>query len=114
MKVLILDESRKRRATLSDRLSQRSHEVSGTSVSGEFMELVGKQGYDMVILDVESWQRGRSIYNYFGVGKRLASTPIIFLNAPENFVSVTERSRNEGDRVFHRPFDLDTVVDSVG
>jgi DNA-binding response OmpR family regulator len=114
MNVLILDESRKRRANIADRLSQKNHSVSVSSISGEFLELMNQGAYDMVILDVESWQRGKSIYNYFGIGKRLSETPVIFLNAPDNFVSVSERPRNSGDRVFQRPFDLDAVVDSVG
>jgi len=113
VKVVILDESKKRKQQISDMLEEKGYDVVACAATGEFMETIESTSPDTILLDVESWQRGKTIYNYFKFSRKLGEIPILFYNAPENFNNIIDRSQNQHDKVFRKQVDIDEIVSNV-
>jgi len=110
MKILILDDARTRRNELADKLRKKRNDVTSIYGSNDFIDAVEKSKCDFLVLDVESWRRGKPIYERFGIAKKLEKTPILFCNAPVNFSSLGERSKHPKDRVLATPTEADAVI----
>lgn len=113
MRVLILDESRKRLHQLQEILSSKRHEVYKCENTNDFMRLINEEKPDRLLLDMESWIRGRMIYSYFRFHRKLEGLPILFYNAPESFVALGGRRRHDLDRVLYKPADIEAIVEAV-
>ena len=113
MKILILDDTRNRRSQLADALQKKRFEVTACYSTNEFIGALEKQKYDEVLLDMDSWNRGKSIYTYFGIAKRLENLPIVFYNAAMNFSILNDRPRHGKDRILFKPTDADAVLNSL-
>jgi DNA-binding NtrC family response regulator len=113
VKIVVLDESNKRKSQINDLLQDKGHEVATCSATGEFIELVETSDPDKILMDVDTWQHGIAIYTYFDFIKKLESIPIIFYNAPENFSNIVNRTQIENDKILNSPIDIDTIVQEV-
>ena len=113
MKVVIFDDTRKRRSELTDTLHKKRIEVTSFYGSNDFIDVLEKNKSDFLLLDMESWSRGKSIYNRFGIAKKLETIPIIFYNAPANFTVLNERSRHPKDRILFKQTEVAAVVASL-
>ena len=109
MKILVLDENKTRRIRLTEILEKKRHEVTACSQSNAFITAIEKN-FDTLLLDVESWNRGRAIYHYLGIGRRLAGRPIIFYNAPPEFSAIGHRPRNPKDKILVQPSEVEAIV----
>ena len=110
MKVVILDDTRKRRSELVDFLHKKRAEVTALYGSNEFIDAIDKNKFDLLLLDMESWIRGKSVYSRFGISKRLEALPIVFYNAPANFSVLQERPRHPKDRILPKPTEVETII----
>jgi DNA-binding response OmpR family regulator len=110
MKILILDDWRTRRNELTDKLRKKRDEITALCSSNDLVDTVDKVKYDIALLDLESWNRGKPIYNRFGTAKKLEKTPIIFYNAPSNFTALDNRHNHSKDRVLPKPTETDAVI----
>jgi DNA-binding NtrC family response regulator len=110
MKIIILDDWRTRRNELADKLRKKRDEVIPLYGSSEFIETVEKGKGDFLLLDLESWNRGKSIYNRFGIAKKLENIPVIFYNAHTNFSGLDARPRHSKDRILPKPTETDAVL----
>ena len=113
MDVVILDELKSRRSAIAELLEKNRYRVAQCATSNEFMNTVGSMIPGHFLVDVESWQRGRSIYAYFQIGKKIERVPVLFYNAPANFTAVNERGRHEKDYVLPKPSEPDAIVDAL-
>jgi len=113
MKILIVDDLKKRKQQIKEAIEMRHHEVSDCHLTNDFMDALENNSYDMIVLDMETWKKGKSVYNYFKVGKRLENIPIILYNAEEDTYFIPDRVRHEKDRILSKPVDVDTVIDTV-
>ncbi|MBD3392864.1 MAG: hypothetical protein GF418_12230 [Chitinivibrionales bacterium] len=113
MKVIIMEESRKRNSQIAELLERRKHQVVSCAGSGEFMEALYKGSADRILMNVEAWQRGNAMYKYFDIIRRMGATPVVFYNAPENFVNIPSREQNQGDRVLTKPVETEAVVEAL-
>lgn len=113
MNIVILDEYKKRMLQLSEILEQKGFKVKKCSCSGEFMDTVSECGPDALILDTESWLRGRVIYNYFNFIKKMSDYSVIFYNAPENFTGISNSISRYNEKIFKRKTDYDTIVEAL-
>jgi DNA-binding NtrC family response regulator len=113
MKIVILDDTRKRRNELADALQKKRYEVTACYSSNEFIGSIEKQKFDAVLLDMESWNRGKAIYNYIGLAKRLENLPIVFYNAGMNFSILNDRPRHGKDRILFKPTETEAIVNSL-
>ena len=113
MKILILDGERTRRNELADTLRTKRSEATPIHGSNAFIEAVEKGKYDLLLIDMASWCRGRPIYERFGIAKKLENTPILFYNAPPKFSALDGRSRHAKDRILPLPTETAAVVASV-
>lgn len=113
MKIVVLDESKKRKEQISEILEKKKIDVVCCSLSGEFIETVEESTPDQILMDVDSWSTGRAIYNYFGFNKKLENVPILFYNAPENFVTINSRKRHNNDRVLNKPSEVESIVQAI-
>jgi DNA-binding response OmpR family regulator len=110
MKILILDDWRTRRNELTDKLRKKRDEITALYCSNDFIDSVDKAKYDIALMDLESWNRGKPLYNRFGTAKKLEKTPIIFYNAPSNFTALDNRQKHAKDRVLPKPTEADAVI----
>ncbi|MBN2188361.1 MAG: response regulator [Chitinispirillaceae bacterium] len=113
MKLLILDDKRGRRKELSDALQTKRSDVKMIHGSNEFIEAVEKGTYDLLLMDMKAWYRGRPIYERFGIAKKLANTPVLFYDAPPTFTALEGRSRHAKDRILPLPTETASIVASV-
>jgi DNA-binding NtrC family response regulator len=110
MKILLLDDYRTRRNGLVDALQKKRYEVTACYSSNDFITAIDKHKFDVLLLDMESWYRGKSIYLQFGVAKKLESLPILFYNANVNFSMLNDRARHQKDRILFKPTEVDAIV----
>jgi len=113
MKILLLDDTRPRRNELVDALQKKRYEVTACYSTNDFMNAVEKHKADAILLDMESWYRGSAVYNFFGIAKRLESTPIVFYNANMNFSILNDRPRHAKDRILFKPSEADAILGSL-
>jgi hypothetical protein len=113
MKIIVMDESRKKNVQICELLQKKKHKAVSCQTSTSFLEALDEGGIDRILLNVESWQRGRAMYKYFDVPARLGAIPVVFYNAPENFINITARDKNEQDRVLASPAEAEAVVESI-
>ncbi len=113
MDVLILDEVKSRKAKLAETLEKRRYKVVQCGTSNDFLGAVSNSLPSLILLDVDTWHHGRSMYSYFQIGKKIENVPVVFYNAPENFVALGDRNRHEKDYVLQKPSEVESVVDAV-
>ena len=113
MKILLLDDFRTRRNSLVDALQKKRYEVTPCFSSNEFIVSVDKQKFDLLLLDMESWNRGKSIYHRFATAKKLENVPILFYNANMNFSMLNDRARHQKDRILFKPTEVDAIISSL-
>jgi DNA-binding NtrC family response regulator len=113
MKILLLDDFRTRRNGLVDALQKKRYEVTACYGSNDFISSLEKQKFDILFLDMESWNRGKSIYNQFAIAKKLENLPIIFYNSNMNFSMLNDRARHQKDRILFKPTEVEAIVASL-
>jgi DNA-binding NtrC family response regulator len=113
MEVLILDELKSRKTKLAETLEKRRYKVVQCGTSNDFLNAVGTLSPSLILLDFDTWHHGRSMYSHFQAGKKIEHIPVVFYNAPANFVALSDRNRNEKDYVLQKPSEIDAVIDAV-
>lgn len=113
MKILILDDSRSRREQLKEAAEKLSHEVVACSTSNDFITNVEEFQPQVAAVDIATWKKGKSIYSYFHIGKKLEKIPVILYNTDEDTYFISERKGNEKDRILPKPTDIETIIDSL-
>jgi DNA-binding NtrC family response regulator len=113
MKILLLDDFRTRRNALVEALQKKKYETTACYASNEFIVAIEKHKFDLLLLDLESWNRGKSIYNQFAMAKKLENLPILFYNANMNFSMLNDRARHQKDRILFKPTEVDAIMTSL-
>ncbi|MCU0608253.1 MAG: response regulator [Chitinispirillaceae bacterium] len=113
MKIVILDDTRKSRTALTDALSKKKKDVADCFSSNEFINAIEKGKIDLILMDMESWTKGRSIYNYFSIAKKLEDVPVLFYNAAPNFSVLEDRPRHAKDQILFKPTETVAVITCV-
>ncbi|MBN1577821.1 MAG: hypothetical protein JW913_14770 [Chitinispirillaceae bacterium] len=112
MRILLMDDLRKRRNQIKDLLA-RQHSVVDCCISNRFIDEVQKEGYDLLALDMDTWKKGSSIYHYFRIGKLLEKMPVLLYNTDDDTPCLPDRARHENDRILPKPFEMESLVESV-
>jgi PleD family two-component response regulator len=110
MKVVVLDESKKRTEQIVEILQKKRYTFVCCTQSGQFMETLQESLPDKIIIDYDAWLHGRMIYNHFNLSKRIENVPVVFYNAPENFVALNNRKRHDSDRILNKTTDSDAFL----
>jgi DNA-binding NtrC family response regulator len=113
MKILILDDTRKRRNELVEAVQKKQYEAIACYSSNDFMQAIEKQKINLVLLDMDSWIKSKAIFYRFGIAKRLESIPILFYNASMNFSILHDRPRHGKDRILFKPTEVDAIVANI-
>jgi DNA-binding NtrC family response regulator len=113
MKILLLDDTRKRRKELVDAMQKKHYEVEACYSSSSFMQLIDKQKINLILIDMDSWNKGKGVYSRFGIAKKLESLPILFYNASMNFSILHDRPRHGKDRILFKPTEVDAIVANI-
>ena len=113
MKIVVLEESKKRKEQIANLLEEKGHDAVICTASGEFMETIENSTPDKILLNIESWQHGRAIYTYFKFSKKLDDTPITFYNAPESFTAIPDRNPNQDDKIFTKYTEIEEVLGDI-
>lgn len=113
MEMVILDEVKTRRTAIAEALEKNRYKVVQCASSNEFMNALNTVSPGHFLIDVDTWHRGRSLYGYFQIGKKMERFPVLFYNAPQNFIAVNDRVRHEKDFVLQKPSEVDSIVEAV-
>lgn len=113
MNVLLMDDTLKRRATIKEAIEKSKNKVNDCYSSNDFITFLENEPPDLVVLDMDTWKKGKSIYNYFRISKKLENIPVVLYNAEEDANFVPDRSRHDRDRTLSKPSELDTIVDTI-
>jgi len=113
MKVLVVDDTRARAAQLVELVRAKRHDAVGCATSTELLEALQASGTRAMLLDMATWRKGRAIYGYFGVARKLADIPIVFYNAPEGFSGLPDRARLERDAILPESATAEAIVESL-
>lgn len=112
MRILLLDDTEKRKVQLKDAI-QKQHEIVDCTSSNDLMSAVESEKLDLALLDMGTWKKGKAIYNYFRIGKKLENVPVVLYNAEEDAYFIADRTRHEKDRILSNPTEIETIVDTV-
>ena len=112
MNILLMDDTRKRRNQIVELLSKQ-HSVTDCYSSNDFLQEIEKDTYDMIVLDMDTWKKGSSIYHYLRIGKLLEKLPVLLYNTDEETPYLPDRTRHENDRILPKPFEIESLVESV-
>ncbi|MBN1307442.1 MAG: response regulator transcription factor [Chitinispirillaceae bacterium] len=112
MHILLMDDTKKRKKQIIDLLARR-HSVVDCCTSNHFIGEVQKGGYDLLMLDMDTWKKGSSIYHYFRIGKLLERLPIVLYNTDDDTPCLPDRARHENDRILPKPFEMESLVEAV-
>lgn len=99
MNILVVDENRVRRLQIVDALQKKRHTVEHCAASNDFLSALDKSKPERVVVDVPTWKKGKAIYAYFQVGKKLEKVPVLFYNSYEGFTLEGQRAPHEKDRI---------------
>ncbi|MDR2579240.1 MAG: hypothetical protein LBC70_10625 [Chitinispirillales bacterium] len=111
MKAIVLDGGYRQSAAIREAFAKKGIDAVVCSTSNEFLAaLSNTPKYDTIYINAETWNRGRAIYDYFGIGLRLEDKPAVIYNADEKFAPVSDRRPNEQDRVFYKPSGLEIAL----
>jgi DTW domain-containing protein YfiP len=77
------------------------------------MTVLESEKPNLALLDMGTWKKGKSIYNYFHIGKKLENIPVILYNAEEDAYFITDRARHDKDRILSNPTEIETIIDTV-
>jgi len=113
MKVIVLDDARNRVASIRDAFSKKKMDAIICATSNEFMAALDTANFTAAYINADTWNKGRSIYDYFGAGARLENKPITVYNADERFAVITNRDPHDDDCLFSKPSDIESVLDAI-
>ncbi len=99
MKVAVLYEHKAHRENLKESLEKAGHAVTLAFNSNDFIEAVYTNEADVYVIDVQSWYRGVSIYNYYDIPNKIKDVQCLFFNTPEGFTAVEKREALDSDIV---------------
>jgi hypothetical protein len=77
------------------------------------MQPIDKQKINLILIDMDSWNKGKAVYSRFGIAKKLESLPILFYNASMNFSILHDRPRHGKDRILFKPTEVDAIVANI-
>lgn len=112
MNVLLMDDTRKRRNQIKDLLAKQ-HKVTDCFSSNDFINHIENGSFDTVVLDMDTWVKGASIYQYFKMSKKLEKWPVVLYNTEDDTPYLSDRTRHENDRILPKPFEIESLVESV-
>lgn len=112
MKVLVLDDKNKKNGKINDLLDKKKIDGALCSSSNEFLNAVESSKFDTLFINADTWCRGRAIYDYFDIGKKIEQKRVIFYNAEEKFAGISGRRSVGQDKIHYKPVDLETVFSS--
>jgi DNA-binding response OmpR family regulator len=110
MKVLIVDENRKRRLQILDQLQKKKHAATQCSASGDFMACIDDSAPDRIILDAETWKKGRAMFGRFNFAKKLENIPILFYNVAEGATVIAGREPHARDRILPETKEISDII----
>lgn len=113
MKIVVMDDTRKRREQIKEAISVHCKDVFDCYSSNDFVASIEESAPDLILLDMETWRKGKSIYNYLKLGKKLENIPIILYNAEEDTYFIQDRTRHDKDRVLSKPTEVESIVELV-
>ena len=110
MKVVVLYENKRNRAELIEELKKAGHDVITCTSSSDFLEAAERDDVERLIIDVKSWFRGTSIYNYFNITSKLTEIPALFFDAPDGFNGIDGRPELESDVILEKERSVDAIL----
>lgn len=113
MKILLMDDSKQRRSKIKEDVAKINKDVTDINSSNDLITNIENGKADLILLDSDTWKKGKSIYNYLRISKKLEKTPIVFYNVDEETITIPDRAKNDKDVVLSRPTEVETIVDAV-
>jgi len=109
MKILVLDDKNKKNGKIDELFGKKKIDGMLCSTSNKFLNAVETSKFDTLFINADTWCKGRAIYDYFEISKKIESKPVVFYNAEEKFPGISGRKSIEQDKIHYKPVELDTV-----
>lgn len=114
MKLILVDDNRKRREQIKTAASKRQYRVIDCPTTNDFLTSIENEKVDLLVIETETWKKNKSIFNYFKIGKELENLPVILYNAEDDSYIIQDRNRSDRDRILPKPTDVETLIESIG
>ena len=109
MKVLVLDDEYKKNPKVREALDSKKLDAALCSLSNEFLTAVNSAEFDTLFINADTWSKGRAIYDYFDIAKKIETKPVVFYNADQKFAGIKNRRPNDRDKVHQVSTDYATI-----
>ncbi len=113
MKFILVDDSRKRREQIKTAAAKRQYKVVDCPTSNDLMTAIEVEKADLMVINSDTWKKSKSIYNYFKIGKKLESLPVILYNAEEDSYTIQDRNRSDSDKILPKPTEVETLIEAI-
>jgi DNA-binding response OmpR family regulator len=114
MKLILVDDNRKRREQIKTAASKRQFRVIDCPTTNDFLTSIENEKVDLLVIETGAWKKNKSIFNYFKIGKELENLPVILYNAEEDSYIIQDRNRSDRDRILPKPTDVETLIEAIG
>jgi len=114
MKCVVLEDRGKKGEAVRGAFSKKKIDVVFCTSSNDFMAAVSASKFDVAVINADAWGRGRAIYDYFDLGRKLEGKRLVFFNASEQFVpAVKYRKHGDKDVVYREPIEYEALVEAL-
>jgi DNA-binding NtrC family response regulator len=113
MKILVLDDLKSRKSEMVAALEKSKHKVTVCASSNDFINAVEDPSIGCICLDYETWHKGRAIYGYFDIPKRIERTPVVMYNSPTHYNTMVNRAKHDKDRMLPKPTEPFALAEAV-
>ena len=114
MKCLVLEDRGKKEGDVRAAFSGKGIDVIFCTSSSDFMAAVTASKFDTAVMNAKAWGRGRAIYDYFELGRKLEGKRLVFFNADEQFVpAIKYRKHGEKDMLYREPVEYAALAEAL-
>ena len=113
--ILVIDDNRLNRMKLTHHLSQQGHSVEVAENGSQGLEMLGKQAFDLVLLDIVMPELdGYQVLKRMKADRQLQNIPVIVISAVEEMDSVIQCIKNGAEDHLSKPFDPTLLQARIG
>ncbi len=112
--LLVVDDNEINRDILARYLERGGHRVFGAASGAESLEIMGKQSFDLVLLDIMMpGLNGFEVLQQMRSDEKLCKIPVIFISALDDALGKVQAFRTGGVDYVTKPFQSEEVIARV-
>jgi len=113
MKILVVDDVKQKGTKIAEALTQEQHDAQFVNAANDFLTILNEDTPERIVLSLDAWNSGKSIYNYFEITGMLENIPIVYYDTPDEFSGLPSRPAHNKDRVLSKEATVEQVIDAA-